>query len=157
MMKRSTTLCDFVVFLLTGVVMVAVLTLIANQSGADPSSYHTPIPADFDRDGDVDLRDYAEFQASFSGGIPFWVQDKIAWYEAAPPMNPPVKFYRYRYLDEIVFWRGGYCCDFPSALWDAYGNFICCPGGGISGTGDNRCPDFQDWATDEVLIWQDER
>ena len=137
------------------ILVAAMAGLVRSDESTEPTN--PPIAADFDADGDVDLEDYAVFLASFSGPVPLWLQDEIAYYKAAPPMNPPVAFYRYRYEGKIVFYRGGYCCDFPSKAWTAYGNPFCQPGGGISGTGDGLCPNFFDVATDELLIWQDDR
>lgn len=160
-MSYRPVLCDYVVLGIAALVVVAAVlpdVLIDSHARADdPPPYHTLIPGDFDDDGDVDLRDYAEFLANFSGPVPIWLQDKIACYQDAPPMNPPVSIYRYAYLGEMVYWRSGYCCDIPSVLYDANGNYICAPGGGIHGTGDENCPNWRDYATDETLIWQDER
>jgi hypothetical protein len=44
-----------------------------------------------------------------------------------------------------------------SSLYDAKGNVICAPDGGIIGTGDGGCPDFISQRTGEKLIWEDPR
>jgi hypothetical protein len=49
------------------------------------------------------------------------------------------------------------CCDFFSTLFDAQGEIICHPDGGITGHGDGRCPDFFDERENGRIVWTDDR
>jgi Domain of unknown function (DUF6970) len=49
------------------------------------------------------------------------------------------------------------CCDVVSDLYNAAGQVICHPDGGLTGTGDGRCPDFFTQRNNEVILWRDMR
>lgn len=42
-------------------------------------------------------------------------------------------------------------------MLDASCNVICAPGGGFTGQGDGKCPDFFDVAVKKQVIWKDDR
>lgn len=86
-----------------------------------------------------------------------WVDKLIARYEAAPVANPPHRIIRYRYHDQLVYYVPASCCDRPSTLYDASGDILCAPDGGITGRGDGRCADFRQSRSDESLVWSDPR
>jgi hypothetical protein len=88
---------------------------------------------------------------------PNCIKRKIKQIESDEVRNPPAKVYQYEYNVKIVYYFPAYCCDIPSELYDENCNLICCPDGGISGTGDNKCSDFFSKRTNEILIWQDDR
>ena len=86
-----------------------------------------------------------------------WLTELIASLESEPVRNPPALIVRYTYKDQVVYFVPSYCCDEMSMLYNSDGEIICSPGGGLSGDGDNRCPDFFDLATDQEVIWADSR
>lgn len=88
---------------------------------------------------------------------PRWLQALIAEIESQPVTSPPSSIWRYRYRDDVVYFRPTRCCDFFSDLYDRAGNLLCHPDGGLTGTGDGRCPDFFAQRTDAHLVWQDPR
>ena len=88
---------------------------------------------------------------------PGWVDVLIRKFESEPVGNPPQSIWRYEYKGQIVYYVPAQCCDMFSSLYDANGNVICAPGGGITGTGDGRCADFNSQKTGEKLIWKDPR
>jgi hypothetical protein len=90
-------------------------------------------------------------------GNPAWVDDLIAQFTDAPVGNPPQSIWRYQYNGQDVYYVPAQCCDMFSTLYDASGNVLCAPDGGLDGRGDGKCPDFRDQRTGETLIWQDER
>ena len=49
------------------------------------------------------------------------------------------------------------CCDIFSDLYDASGNVIGHPDGGITGQGDGRVPDFPAQRENERIVWKDQR
>lgn len=113
--------------------------------------------ADLNLDGAVDLRDFAHFQNQMGGPIPAWLQELIEGFEAGDLMYSPLFVWQYQYGGELTFYIPAACCDHYTLLYDVHGELICRPGGGYSGNGDGRCPDFFDERTDEVLIWEDPR
>lgn len=113
--------------------------------------------ADLNGDGCVDLRDFARFQNDFTGPIPAWLQEHIDGFLAGDVYYSPGHVWQYRHNEETVFYVPPRCCNVMSVLYDVHGERICHPGGGMSGQGDGRCPEFFDERTDEVLIWEDPR
>ncbi|UYZ58365.1 DUF6970 domain-containing protein [Hymenobacter latericus] len=88
---------------------------------------------------------------------PTWLDNKISKYLAAKPENPPIRILSYQYNGQTVYYESAPCCDQFTTLYDAKGNVLCSPDGGITGRGDGRCPDFEKTRTNEQLVWQDPR
>ena len=88
---------------------------------------------------------------------PQWVNALIEQFKAEPVGNPPQSIWRYNYQGQVVYYVPAQCCDMFSTLYDADGNVICAPNGGIDGKGDGRCEDFLAQRTQEQLVWQDPR
>lgn len=88
---------------------------------------------------------------------PAWLTQLIGELKLEEPANPPAKIYRYTYGGQQVYLLSNRCCDVPSKLYDANGNVMCEPDGGITGKGDGRCPDFFEQRQNETLVWEDKR
>ena len=88
---------------------------------------------------------------------PDWIDELITDFEKAPVGNPPLSIWRYEYNGQVVYFVPAHCCDIPSVLYDADGNALCEPDGGIDGQGDGHCSDFFSERKDEQLVWQDSR
>lgn len=88
---------------------------------------------------------------------PAFVAHLIVQMEEAPVSNPPASIWQYRYRQRKVFYVPPVCCDVPSTLYDADGNRLCSPDGGLTGRGDGRCPDFFETRSDELRVWRDPR
>jgi len=88
---------------------------------------------------------------------PSWVDNLIEEFESQPVANPPLSIWRYVYEGQIVYYVPPRCCDIESTLYDANGNVLCHPDGGLTGGGDGQCRDFFEKITDAKLIWQDGR
>ncbi|AKD05558.1 hypothetical protein PKOR_06270 [Pontibacter korlensis] len=88
---------------------------------------------------------------------PTWLTKLIGELKLETPANPPAKIYRYTYGGQEVYYLTGRCCDVPSQLFDAKGNLLCEPDGGITGKGDGRCPDFFEQRKNETIVWEDKR
>ncbi len=86
-----------------------------------------------------------------------WLAELIQHLQQAAPTNPPAKIYRYTYHQQEVYYLAARCCDVPGKVYDALGNVLCEPSGGITGKGDGRCPDFVAQRENETLIWEDKR
>ncbi len=94
---------------------------------------------------------------SSTNDIPDWINNLITEFKSQPVGNPPQSIWQYSYNNQIVYYVPPQCCDQFSTLYDKYGRVICAPDGGITGSGDGKCPDFFEKRTDEKLIWNDER
>jgi hypothetical protein len=88
---------------------------------------------------------------------PEWLSELIATMKAEPVRNPPGKVVRYEYQGQTVYYLAAECCDQLSTLYDADGNVICSPDGGIGGKGDGRCTDFLDARQGGDVVWEDPR
>jgi hypothetical protein len=60
---------------------------------------------------------------------------------------------KYTYNDQTVYYFSPSTYDGMSKLYDKNHNFICAPDGGITGKGDNKCPDFFSAKSQEQTIW----
>jgi hypothetical protein len=68
----------------------------------------------------------------------------------------PQSVWRYQYKNETVFVIIPDCCDQYISVYSNSCSFICAPSGGFTGKGDGICPNFNDEATNGVLIWKAE-
>lgn len=89
--------------------------------------------------------------------VPACIRQRIQQLEAAPVRNPPGSVNRYTYKGKSVYYIPPDCCDQFSELIDETCTALCAPDGGLGGSGDGRCPDFWNEATNRELIWQDPR
>ncbi|MGH8524069.1 MAG: DUF6970 domain-containing protein [Gammaproteobacteria bacterium] len=64
------------------------------------------------------------------------------------------KVYAYYYKGRKVYGLMMNCPNMPHCVYDKNCNSVCCPGGGVSGNGDGKCPVFSVQAKNETLIWQ---
>jgi hypothetical protein len=90
-------------------------------------------------------------------GNPEWVDRLIRQFESEAVGNPPQSIWRYEYNGQVVYYVPAQCCDMTSTLYDANGNVVCAPDGGLTGGGDGKCKDFSSRRTQEQLIWKDSR
>jgi hypothetical protein len=88
---------------------------------------------------------------------PAWVTALIRKLSGEPVANPPAAILRYEYKGRTVYYLTPRCCDVPGDLYDAGGQLICHPDGGITGAGDGRCTDFVAERKNEHLVWRDPR
>ena len=70
--------------------------------------------------------------------------------------NPPLEIWSYLYNEEIVYLVIADCCDQYDIAYNSSCSVICSPGGGFSGQGDGKCPDFYSKAKKGILIWKKE-
>jgi hypothetical protein len=96
-------------------------------------------------------------QLHASGGNPKWLQNLIATYEKDSVGNPPQSIWQYEYHGQTVYYVPPQCCDQFSTLFDAGGETLCAPDGGITGRGDGKCSDFFQERKNQKLIWEDSR
>ena len=66
----------------------------------------------------------------------------------------PQAVWRYQYQGETVYQVIPDCCDQYISVYSSNCDFICAPSGGYSGKGDGKCPNFNDEATEGVMIWK---
>jgi hypothetical protein len=84
------------------------------------------------------------------GDVPVCVRDLI---QKDPQ---PKEVWRYTYQGEPVFLVVPDCCDQYISVYSSKCVLICSPGGGITGKGDGKCPDFYQEAKEGLLLWKAE-
>ncbi len=89
--------------------------------------------------------------------MPPCIKKKIEKIKSQPKGSSASSVYSYRYKGKTVYLFNAPCCDQFNYLYDENCNIICAPSGGITGRGDNRCPDFTSGSANEQLLWQDNR
>ena len=94
---------------------------------------------------------------STPSGNPAFIDQLIEQFENEPVGNPPQSIWSYEYNGQVVYYVPPQCCDQFSSLYDATGNVLCAPDGGLTGKGDERCTDFFSTRINELLIWHDTR
>ncbi len=82
--------------------------------------------------------------------IPDFVQEMID----SSPMGEVVEVWTYRFEGETVYYFPPMPYDIPSALINEKGQTICSPDGGLTGSGDGKCPTFFSERTGGKLIWK---
>jgi uncharacterized protein DUF6970 len=92
-----------------------------------------------------------------STSTPAWLTALIRQSEEQPVANPPAFIARYNYKGETVYFLPQRCCDIMSVLYRPDGSVACHPDGGVSGTGDRKCPEFFVERRNEEIIWRDTR
>jgi hypothetical protein len=88
---------------------------------------------------------------------PAWVRQMIVRFQSEPVTNPPREVWRSELRGEIVYYVPPICCDQFGLLYDATGQVVCAPDGGISGHGDGRCPEYSGEHRNDRLVWHDPR
>lgn len=85
------------------------------------------------------------------------IREKIEKFKRDPLTNPAREVYSYQYKGKTVYYITSECCDQYNYVYDVNCNIICAPDGGFAGTGDGKCTDFYEIATNKTLIWKDTR
>jgi hypothetical protein len=133
-MKRATWL-----ILMTLFILLSACALSTKQSTPTPKNAFTPA------------------NTLAAGEYPEWITSLIASYEQDSVGNPPQSIWQYIYNGQTVYYVPPQCCDQYSTLYDANGDLICAPDGGLTGKGDGKCTDFFQERKNEKLIWNDPR
>ncbi len=89
--------------------------------------------------------------------LPESIADLISRLSHEPVSDPPSAIFRYEYKGQAVYYLPPRCCDQFSDLYDAAGNLLGHPDGGITGRGDGKFPDFFQERKNERAVWQDAR
>lgn len=87
--------------------------------------------------------------------FPAFLAGVISSLENESAATSPEEIWSYFFDNKNVYYVAPrYCCDLPSTLYDASGNVLCYPDGGIAGVGDGRCPTFFENRSNGVRIWR---
>ena len=105
----------------------------------------------------VGYSETAEVEVSTAPPLLPWQATLVRKLENEPVANPPASLIHYGYKGQVVYYVPPRCCDIFSDLYDASGNIIGHPDGGITGQGDGRVPDFLVEGDNERIVWQDQR
>jgi hypothetical protein len=69
---------------------------------------------------------------------------------------PIIGLARYELEGKYYFELMPECCDQFTSLYDEDCNFVCHPGGGITGRGDGQCPDWVENLSNRKTLWEKE-
>lgn len=86
---------------------------------------------------------------------PIWVENFIETKSNTNQENPPASIYECGYQNETVYYVPAPCCDQLAYVYDENQNEICSPEGGITGSGDGKCTDFDKGECN--ILWEDSR
>ena len=92
-----------------------------------------------------------------NGNTPPCILQKIEEIKQQPRYNPPAEVNEYEYQGKKTYLFTSDCCDQYIMLYDGSCQYICAPGGGYTGRGDEKCKDFYETAKHIRLIWKDPR
>ena len=85
--------------------------------------------------------------------LPEWLLELVAGLVEGTEEDPPTFIAQYEYKGDIVYYIRPSCCDRFTDLFDATGNLIGHPDGGITGQGDGSVTDFFQERANERVIW----
>ncbi len=88
--------------------------------------------------------------------VPGCVEEKIKEVKRRDVHNPPASVWKWEVDGNTYFYFTSDCCDQLNYLYDDKCNVVCAPDGGISGTGDGNCPEFEGELI-KTLVWEDDR
>lgn len=88
---------------------------------------------------------------------PVCIIRRIEEIKKQPVWSPPAEINEYSYNGQTVYLITADCCDQFITLADKSCAVLCAPSGGYTGSGDGRCPDFNEKAKHIRLVWKDER
>lgn len=92
-----------------------------------------------------------------STALPACIEQRIEAIKKQEKWNPPAEVFEYNYKGKKVYYFSSNCCDQYNTVVDEQCNQICAPSGGLTGKGDQKCPDFKDSAQLVKLVWKDDR
>ncbi|MEZ5308084.1 MAG: hypothetical protein R2684_13140 [Pyrinomonadaceae bacterium] len=85
---------------------------------------------------------------------PPWLKAKIEEATRGRASNVPMHASRATYKQKLVYYISPNVPDGFGTLYDASGEILCHPDGGLNGRGDGRCGDFFDTARELTTIWK---
>jgi hypothetical protein len=88
--------------------------------------------------------------------IPACIADMIRQKQTEPVTNPPAIVEQWNVDGKTYYYITSDCCDQFNNLYDENCNYVCAPDGGITGSGDQNCPDFSG-PIEKIILWSDKR
>jgi hypothetical protein len=88
---------------------------------------------------------------------PSCIKNKIRKIQGQHVFNPPASVSLWEFDGKKYYYITSDCCDQMTELYNDQCELICHPDGGITGTGDGKCPDFTQGTLQKTLIWKDSR
>jgi len=87
---------------------------------------------------------------------PSCVEKKIRKIKRQEVWNPPAQVWKWEVDGQTYFYFTSDCCDQFHLLYDDQCDLVCAPDGGVTGGGDDNCPEFQGEIV-RTLVWKDNR
>ncbi len=88
--------------------------------------------------------------------VPSCIEKKIEDIKQEEVRNPPAQVWKWEIDEQTYYYITSDCCDQYNYLYDDNCIVVCAPDGGITGTGDGKCPDFNG-QIEKTLVWEDNR
>ena len=85
--------------------------------------------------------------------LPSWLEAKIKEAAAGPARLAPISIWQITHKGKLAYLFFAPCCDQYNPLYDASGEVLCHPSGGIHGRGDSTCPSPADRGTAVHFVW----
>ena len=91
-----------------------------------------------------------------SDSLPSCLRNMIEKAKTDTPPTIPIQIDEYLQGGKTVYYVTADCCDFYNVVYDDSCKYICAPGGGFTGKGDEKCPNFFKEAKHVKLLWKQE-
>jgi hypothetical protein len=88
--------------------------------------------------------------------IPACITKIIRQKQLEPETNPPTTIEQWNVDGHTYYYITSDCCDQFNNLYDEDCNYVCAPDGGITGSGDQNCPEFS-LPIEKIILWTDKR
>ena len=85
---------------------------------------------------------------------PNWLRAEIRRLSSEADPNVPVVVTRSQYRGETVYYTSPGVPDGLGVLFDAEGNVLCHPDGGLDGRGNGMCADFFAARVNDTILWR---
>lgn len=86
--------------------------------------------------------------------LPEWLEKQIASYAQTAERDQPLSVWKLWHHSKQVYYIVSPCCDQYNYLYDENGTMLCAPTGGITGSGDGKCPRPADNDKPIELVWK---
>ena len=88
--------------------------------------------------------------------IPSCINAKIEILQTTAIQNPPASVWKWNVDGTSYYYITSNCCDQYNYLYDENCVIMSAPDGGITGKGDENCPEFSS-EIKKILLWEDDR
>lgn len=96
-------------------------------------------------------------ETEIKDSLPVCLREMIEKAKRDTPPTVPIQIDQYTHQNKTVYYVTADCCDFFNVVYSDNCQNICAPGGGFTGKGDGKCPDFFKEATFVKTLWKKDK